>query len=424
MRLLKHEFYDFKPETDHARFSPSSSERWFACPGSHKREQAVHASGIKALSNNYIREGVIAHEILERSLIKDRYGFPFPPDMLKNHASALEASSLHSTVEEMLNYAQEFMGLISPFIPQDDTPYEEHIEKGIPIMPPDCFGTADYMYIDKDEIRIVDYKFGKGHSVSPDCLQLKLYALGVYLHHPGTPDITVGIYQPRVNPNIEWFTHSSYALAAFKLQVEEVFHNAKAPNAENNLYPGSHCYFCPARSSRLTPDLQCPAIREKETQQLKDDFAEVVALMHESTQEMEEKDRQELAIKLIAIFPRILKLHDTLRNEFTVRLQQKERIPGFSLVEKKGRRTMNLKSFHNRPELLADAIVKKYPQVIPDQLLRTDIKMQTMTKIEKLIGEKLPEEFITAPVNEVLELDTELVEAHQKAILTEQSTKE
>jgi hypothetical protein len=137
------------------------------------------------------------------------------------------------------------------------------------------YGTADALLFNKDEVEIVDLKFGKGVIVSAeDNPQLKLYALGGMRIHAlefTTPPskVVTTIIQPRVNG----FSSVTYTPTELKLWAFDEVAD-KASLAEQGLgerISGEHCRFCKVKAT-------CRALHDFSISALKEDFAEPAQL--------------------------------------------------------------------------------------------------------------------------------------------------
>ena len=207
----------------HARLSPSSAERWLACPPS-----AVAADAYPRQDTDFTREGTLAHEVAEQVA---RQGI---------------AEKCPGVTAEMLEHAREYADYI-----KEHTPSESAIvllEQRVDISPwvPDCFGTCDCIIIADGKLTVIDYKYGQGVPVSAvGNPQLRLYALGALNDYGFVYDVDTvetHIFQPRVD-NVSFETITADELTAWGEEVKPKA--AKAAKGEGEYKPGSHCKFCP-----------------------------------------------------------------------------------------------------------------------------------------------------------------------------------
>lgn len=421
---LHPKFFVFEPKTAHAPLSPSSADRWFKCAGSYLQEKRVYDATTGSTpepTSKAALQGTLAHEVLEAVLLEDRFGILPKEGFSEKIEQQLSAFNCECSYADLVPYAHEFIGAVAPLIEDKvKQTYIERIEASVPIIiePEElCFGTADYLLANPEHIVVVDYKFGKGHAVSPDTLQLKLYALGVWLHHDNKDkvQITVGIHQPRIHPGIQTYTYTPKDMYKFHQQVLARIITITDPSSIIDLTIGNHCTFCIAKSSNLPADLQCSAYREKDNQALKEDFSEILTLMQSSTKELEEKDRHEMSMKLMALYPRIQRLYDRITNEYTQRLHSGETIDGLKLETVEGRRSW--------AKVSTEELVNDLKRLYATELLGKDLtkqpppKMITLTQIEKFIGHKVNAKFTTRSSKQHLKIDTELRDDFEEQLL-------
>ena len=136
-------------ETGHHPLGPSGASRWMQCPGS--LAATLH---IPDTSNPYAEEGTKAHALAEFYLNKEDVVLEDYPEEMVEHISAY--------VDYVGKYAKRL------FVEQD-------IDLGHLI--PGCRGTADVVYVNGDELGIIDLKYGMG-KVEPTTPQLKIYLSG------------------------------------------------------------------------------------------------------------------------------------------------------------------------------------------------------------------------------------------------------
>ena len=212
----------------HALLSASSAARWLACPPS-----AVAAEGYK---NNeipdYAEEGTLAHEVAE--------GWA-------RHGVGFLAEEARGITQEMVDCAQGYRDYIQEQIKSDTAVVL--LEQRVDFSPwvPDGFGTADCIIIQGKTMDVIDYKYGKGVTVSAeDNPQMKLYGLGALNDYGFACDVEtvrLHIYQPRLN-NISVFELCAGELKAWAEMVVKPTAE-KAAKGEGEYKPGEHCRFCP-----------------------------------------------------------------------------------------------------------------------------------------------------------------------------------
>ena len=218
----------------HALLSASSAARWLACPPS-----AVAAEIYPQQDTEFTREGTVAHEVAE---VYARGG-----------EIPTEAIGYNTITQEMVNCAIDYRDYIAEQTKSDDA--KVLLEQRVDFSPwvPKGFGTADCIIIQKEPIfgdtilTIIDYKYGKGVSVSAeDNPQLKLYALGALNDFGIAFDvgrIEMHIFQPRLR-NISTYAMSKADLLTWAEETVKPI-ATKAARGEGETDPGAHCKFCP-----------------------------------------------------------------------------------------------------------------------------------------------------------------------------------
>ena len=220
-------------ERDHALLSASSSARWLACPPS-----AVAAEAYENEGTDYTKEGTLAHEVAE-AMTRNGGCFGVGDELFdKDHAEI---------TTEMLECAGGYHDYIHEQITSDNPTIL--LEQRVDFSPwvPDGFGTADCILIQGNTMDVIDYKYGKGVTVSAeDNPQMKLYGLGALNDYGFVYDvqtIRLHIYQPRLN-NISVYETTADALMEWaKKTVKPTA--ALAAKGKGKYNPGEHCRFCP-----------------------------------------------------------------------------------------------------------------------------------------------------------------------------------
>ncbi len=225
----------------HARFSPSSADRYIHCPPSLLLSEEV---GQEDTGTDFSREGTEAHALGE-FLLKSALGIPCDdprPDFKYYNEEMQEcAEGYRDTVLEI--YEGLKLNCPSAFISIEQRVSIEEYADG-------AFGTSDAVLIGNGEMFIVDYKHGKGVEVSAvDNSQLKCYALGAYIAFSPIYEInkiTLVIYQPRINNFSQW----SLPTEALLNWGENVLRPAAdmALHGEGDFASGPWCRFCKAKS--------------------------------------------------------------------------------------------------------------------------------------------------------------------------------
>ena len=225
----------------HARFSPSSADRYIHCTPSLRMGEEY---GPPDTSSVYTKEGTEAHALGEY-LLRIALGQELPdprPEMEFYNAEMQDcAEGYRDMVLEQFHRLQ----LSSPdavIYVEQEVDFSEYV--------PGAYGTSDCICIGDGRMLIIDYKHGKGVPVSAeDNTQLKCYAIGAYLAFSPLYDITsidLIIYQPRLN------NYSTWSLSADSLLTwgEEILRPAgrMALAGQGELCSGPWCRFCKAKA--------------------------------------------------------------------------------------------------------------------------------------------------------------------------------
>ena len=229
----------------HARFSPSSADRYIHCTPSLRLGEEY---GPADTGSVFTAEGTEAHELGEyllRTALGEAVEDPRPGMTYYNEEMQECAEGYRDSVLDLYHQLQ----LRSPdavLYVEQEVSFEEYVPGG--------FGTSDCVIIGDGEMYIVDYKHGKGVPVSAEGdgtgnSQLKCYALGAYRAFSTLYDIwkiTLVIYQPRI-ANYSSFSLPTKALLAW---ADDVLRPsaALALAGEGELACGSWCRFCKAKA--------------------------------------------------------------------------------------------------------------------------------------------------------------------------------
>ena len=214
----------------HSKYSPSSAERWFACPGSIKLSEGIEREpvGRPALVGTFI------HNMAEM--------------LMKGHLEGVTLEDYwlgkSETVENVEIYADQDIEkksnelIATPLI-------EEQVS--IEDINAECWGTSDAILFNKDVIEVVDLKTGKWPVSPQNNLQMSIYALGALARY-GHEDMKVimTIVQPRAKDKVRsWETTAEYLV---DWGFSDLKNALDACEAEKPNYAfGEQCRFCPAK---------------------------------------------------------------------------------------------------------------------------------------------------------------------------------
>lgn len=230
-------------DKEHALLSASGAHKWLNCPPSVRLEE-----NFENKTSSYAEEGTLAHGIAE---LKARNYFIEPMTKRKFNSEMKKLQQGEHYNEEMQGYTDTYLDYLKEIalkssarptvVVEMKVDYSKYAKEG--------FGTADCIMLMKDELHIVDFKYGKGVEVSAEeNPQLKLYALGALEKYKIIYPITkvyLHIVQPRIN------NFSQYELE--RVELEKWGQDIVIP-AANKAYlgigefiPGEYCRFCKAK---------------------------------------------------------------------------------------------------------------------------------------------------------------------------------
>ena len=260
----------------HAKLSPSSAYRWFACPGSVRLSEQFPDE-----SNEYAREGTAAHTLAERCL---RTG-AVAADFLGSHEGRIrvdyrtsdgaDAAQVFEVTPEMVSAVQVYLDhcrSVEAGPPRGQMLVEERVHLGrIDTSLSSVWGTADcIIYVpDTQVLHVIDLKYGRGKVVSAtDNLQLKLYALaawGTFHERFKVARVITTIVQPRAGEEpVRKAEYTAAELLDFVQDVADAI--ARVERQEAEFVPGGHCDFCRAKAV-------CPSLSGKALAVAQDEFA-------------------------------------------------------------------------------------------------------------------------------------------------------
>lgn len=221
--------------SEHAKLSPSSSDRWLACPASIVRAPETEDEGSEAA-----HEGTAAHAFAAYCLENNRNGMTatFPAEYKE-----YDSPDLRMHIQTYLEYVMRLVAAGGElFVEQRLEIFKQY----------EVFGTADAIVVMPDGvIHVIDLKFGKGILVDvEENSQLLLYGVGGlafdWLSKVPVNTISVHIVQPRRN-NLVSKTYSVDELGQWV--VENTPRVAAAFVGTNIASPGTHCKWCPIKGT-------------------------------------------------------------------------------------------------------------------------------------------------------------------------------
>ena len=226
--------------TTHAKLSPSSAERWIACPPSVKLSERFPDT-----TTSYAEEGTTAHLVAEIS-IRKALGL----------LTEQEAATRMEEAELSLYYTKDMPGNLEPYVDYvvshaaeaDFVGLEERLDIGEWV--PGSYGTSDAVIIKGDLLEVVDLKYGQGVPVSATGNpQFRLYGLGAvqewFMLYPFSK-VRCTVIQPRLD-----------SISSEELEVPELLDWAErvlkpaallAEKGEGEYRSGDHCRWCKAKA--------------------------------------------------------------------------------------------------------------------------------------------------------------------------------
>lgn len=251
---------DRPPQKDraHAVLGPSSSKRWFNCPGS-----VALSDGIKNESSIFADEGVAAHELAQHCLATgfdaDRFQGLWvnieghSPNEIIRQQEPQEGEAIDKIFEiddEMVAGVQVYLDTCRNFVNAEER-WEVLFEERVYISEdPVINGTCDFAAYNPGTGRlvVVDLKYGRHISVNPtENTQAILYALGVLkrFNNRGVSSVAIVIVQPRDGgPPVKTWEPDIVELLDWEHDLVARGREAMAPGARFAV--GDWCKFCPA----------------------------------------------------------------------------------------------------------------------------------------------------------------------------------
>jgi hypothetical protein len=404
---------NFVRPSAHSTFSPSAADAWLAC---HYRKNAI--VDIPEETSIYAEQGTLAHTVCEATFRQEFFGLPFPAEL--NLELAQWEAKNPGDVDEMFECAKGYVEVLHFWLNNKNDIGDVicyNLEKGIPIFPEEgCFGTGDCIIIGTKGAAVIDYKHGKGKNVSANSLQLKVYAAGIARHLENIPEgylFHAVVYQPRTDPGAKHTNYNVAEMNQFLGQIWSAIQGAKA----SNLSPveGNHCYWCPARKTKDLA-LKCSAIKEKPLKLAQENFAKFINDMNAPVKSLAEVNpkRDEAILKIMALYPLMKEVVQNGEEEFMMRLQAGEVIPGVRVVDVMGKRQYNA----DGDEQIIELIKSKFPTVVPTKVIPSTTKVRTISEIEKEIGKNKLDSICIKKVTKKIDI----LDEKMRSILGEMAT--
>lgn len=252
---MKPAFWDFNPKGAHSDFSPSSYERWKACPASIKL-----AKGIYIPAKSYNIRGTLCHDLAEAIVRREYLVMPYMlPWQITEALKKREEEEGDS--DDILWVSRGAIDAVEYFMQMVGEVKHVLFEKRIPILG-EMWGSADVTIIGTEACVVLDHKFGNS-KVKAESSQLKAYLMGIFNNMENVPDpynFIAGIYQPSVSVGYDEYLYNKFDMVDGLEELSQDILETQKPNLIPN--DGSHCFFCPAAQTS-DPERKCPMIKMK-----------------------------------------------------------------------------------------------------------------------------------------------------------------
>lgn len=332
----------------HARLSPSASERWMKCTASVALVDKLPPQP----SSVFAEEGTRAHALLEHMCTHKGQVSP---------NVEYDAEMLGHVIEAYRYFESRRRLAIGSYVEQ-----RLHLGK---LTEGECWGTGDMVFVYEDEVEIADFKYGKGIPVSPERnSQLALYAIGACATFNLTPSkITLTIIQPRCGDEaVRSWSCTLPELVAFGRKVNDAY---QAIKSGDTVFHASEetCRWCPAIRT-------CPEVQKHALAMAKTEFAPMPTIEVEQLAE------------ILRVAPAVESFISDAREAALKVLLAGGEVPGYKVVE--GRSNRKWKD----PERAATVLAKLLK-------LRTKAQKATLFTQPELISVAQAEKLFKASTN-------------------------
>lgn len=356
----------------HALLSASGASRWLACTPSARLEEQF---GNKKESS-YAKEGTLAHELSELYLTRDVL-------------EAISDDEYDARLTEIMNnkfFNEEMFDMVPIYTDycidqfnaaKAQNQYTELIveqELDLTDYVPESFGTSDCTIISDGVMEVIDLKYGKGVPVYATWnKQLMLYGLGALKAFDTMYDINtvkLTIVQPRINN-----------ISTFEIEVDQLINWAEtelkqrailAFDGKGELEAGDWCKFCSVKA-------RCRKLYAKQLEIAKFEFKQPDLLSDDEVAEVLKRAPQLVEwANCVAEYAK----QKAIEEDYSW--------PGYKLVESTSRR-----KWKDENEVV-ETIFSQMPELSEDDIY--DMKLKSITAIEKLVGKKVFEQKLSSAV--------------------------
>ena len=302
---------------EHARLSPSASERWISCPASVRLIEKLP----RQPESTYAREGTLAHTMGE---LKARTVFLGKPSLKELRAVARTVEAEGYDLADMSIHTDAYVELLKDLRaeagPGAVVLLEQRVNTGVPL----CWGTSDAVIVGDRKLIICDLKYGQGVPVDAyENSQLMLYGVGsletIADMLSEIETVVVVVFQPRLNST------SRFEIPAADLRA---WRDSLLPVAEEALHSPTPAFGPSDEACRWCPLAgECRARMEWATAH---DFATHPDLM----------TVDEIGL-ILADLPGIIKWAESVKQTAMRKAYEESTpIPGWKVVRAAGRRTI------------------------------------------------------------------------------------
>lgn len=335
--------------SQHAVLSASGSNRWLHCHPSARLEEPIEEK-----PSVYAAEGTEAHSVAEKKLRNWIEGHP-----------RRKVKAATGEMDEATNFYKDYVLEVYNKEKKKSDIADLFIEVQVDLTPwiPEGFGTSDAVIVSNHTLHVIDFKYGEGVKVNaPHNPQLTIYAAGVMALYDCLYDfekVQLHIVQPR-RDHISTWELTTQELADW---MENVVKPAaiEAWNGEGEQQAGDWCKFCRAKGNCNARAARMKAIDER--------YQRMCGMLLTDQQ-------------IAELLPELPGLIDWAKEVQEFALDQALKgtcYKGYKVVEGVSRRQIT--DENKVAEALQNAGFE-YKSIM------TQPKLQTITKLEKLVGKK------------------------------------
>ena len=339
--------------SQHAILSASGSNKWVHCHPSARLEEPIEEK-----PSVYAAEGTEAHSVAEQKLRNWIEGHP-----------RRKVKAATGEMDEATNFYKDYVLEVYNKEKKKSDIADLFIEVQVDLTPwiPEGFGTSDAVIVSNHTLHVIDFKYGEGVKVNaPHNPQLTIYAAGVMALYDCLYDfekVQLHIVQPR-RDHISTWELTTEELADW---MENVVKPAakEAWNGEGERQAGDWCKFCRAKGNCNARAARMKAIDER--------YQRMCGMLLTDQQ-------------IAELLPELPGLIDWAKEVQEFALDQALKgtnYEGYKVVE--GVSSRKITNENKVAEALQNAGFE-YDQIMAKP------KLQTITKLEKLVGKKEFEE--------------------------------